>query len=229
MAFTNWASLFTGSLQEVWSQFGVFLANLVVAVIFFIIFLIVASVLGWIVEKAIDSVKLDTLLRHAGVEEYFERAGIRLHSGRFIGQLVYWFIIIVTLLAVTNILGVPGFSNFLQQVVNYIPLLIVALLILLVAVVLANFVRKAVRGSVVSAKLHSANLLGGIAWWTIFLIGLVSALQELGVGAILANYLGYVVEGVVLTIGLTVGLSFGLGGKDYAAHLIERFRSMSEK
>lgn len=225
----NWANLFVGSLQQVWSQSSGFLANLVIAIIFFIIFLIVAAVLGWLVEKAIDSIKLDSLLRHAGVEEYLERAGIKLHSGKFLGQLVYWFVIVVTLLAVTDILGVPGFSDFLQQVVNYVPLLIVALLMLLLAVVLANFVRKVVKGSVISAKLHSANLLSGLAWWTIFLIGLISALKELGIGDVLANYVGYILEGGVLMVAVAVGLAFGLGGRDYAAHLIERFRNLSEK
>ncbi|MCL4405114.1 MAG: hypothetical protein M1361_01370 [Patescibacteria group bacterium] len=225
----SWANLLLNSLQQVWGQFAVFLADLVEAIIVFIILLVVAAVVGWLVEKAIDTVKLDSLLRHAGVEEYLERAGIRLHSGKFLGGLVYWFVVIVALLAVTNIMQVPGFSEFLQQVVDYIPLLIVAIFILLIAVVIANFLRKVVHGSIISAKLHSANLLAGMTWWTIFLVGLVAALQELRVGDVIASYLGYVLQGVVLMVSLAVGLAFGLGGKEYAAHLIERFRNLAEK
>jgi hypothetical protein len=229
MLLQSWGDLVFGSLQQVWVQFATFIPLLLGALVVFIILLIVAAGLGALVEKIINMIKLDTLLRRAGVEQYFERGGMRMNSARFLGQLVYWFFVIVDLLTVSGMLGLTAFSDFLKSVVGYIPHIVAAVLIVLAAAVIAGFLRKLVRGSVLSAKLHSANFLSGLAWWSIFLVGLSAGLKELGIGQVFSDYLGAVLQGVVLMIALAFGLSFGLGGKEYAAHLIERFRGQSER
>jgi len=229
MVLQSWGDLVFGSLQEVWMQFATFIPLLLGALVVFIILLIVAAGLGALVEKIIKSIKLDMLLRRAGVEQYVERAGMKLNSGRFLGQVVYWFIVIVDLLAVAGMLGLTAFSVFMMSIVGYVPHIVAAVLIVLAAAVIANFLRKLVRGSILSARLHAANFLSGLTWWALFLIGLAAALRELGVGQVFSDYLGAVLQGVVLMIALAFGLAFGLGGKEYAAHLIERFRNQSER
>ncbi len=229
MILQSWGDLVFSSLQQVWMQFASFIPALLGALIVFVILLIVAAGLGALVERVINMLKLDTLLRRAGVEQYVERAGIRLSSGRFLGQAVYWFVVIVDLLAVSGMLGLSSFAAFLMSVVSYVPHIVAAVLIVLASAVIANFLKKVVRGSVLSARLHAANFLGGLSWWAILLVGLSAGLRELGVGQIFADYIGAVLQGVVLMVALAFGLSFGLGGKEYAAHLIERFRSQSER
>jgi hypothetical protein len=229
MVLQSWGDLIVSSLQTVWVQVASFIPNLVVALIFLVIGLIIAAGLGALVEKIIDAIKLDTLLRRAGVEQYVERAGMRMSSGRFLGQTVYWFFVLVTLLAVAGSLGLTAFASYLESVVGYIPHIVAAVLIVLAAAVIANFLRKLVRGSILSARLHAANFLGGLTWWAVFLVGLAAGLRELGVGQVFSDYLGAVLQGVVLMVALAFGLAFGLGGKEYAAHLIERFRSHYER
>ena len=231
MVLQSWGDLIVSSLQTVWMQFASFIPNLVVALIFLIVGLIIAAGLGALIERVVNVVKLDTLLRRAGIEQYMERAGMRLNSGRFLGQIVYWFFVLVTLLAVAGSLGLTAFASYLVSVVGYIPHIVAAVLIVLAAAVIANFLRKLVRGTALSARLHAANFLGGLTWWVVFLVGLSSAFSELqlGVGQVLVGYMQVILQGVTLMVGLGVGLAFGLGGKEYAAHLIERFRSQSER
>lgn len=226
MSIQSWTEVTLSSLQKLWGQVIAFLPSLIGALIIVIAGLIVAWCLRLIVERIINALKIDVLLKKLGVGAYIERAGLHLNSGKFLGLLVYWFFIIVFVLAATDVLGLWGVSTFLRDVLSYIPNIIVAVLIMLAAVLLANFLRGLVRASVTSAKLHASKFLGSLAWWTIVIFGFLAALIQLGIATSILNT---IVTGFIAMVALAGGLAFGLGGKDYAAHLIEKFREQTEE
>lgn len=225
MVVQDWTSLIISSFQNLWVGAVEVLGNIVGALIVLVIGLIVASGIGALVEKIISAVKLDRGLRTLGVEEYFQRAGLNLNSGKFFGKLVYWFLVVVFLLAASDILGFFALSDFLRQVLLYIPNVIVAVLIMLAGVVVANFLRNLVRASVKSAGLHAPGFLGTLTWWSVVLFGFFAALTQLGIAVSIINAL---VTGLVAMLALAGGLAFGLGGRDYAANLINRLREHVE-
>ena len=99
MLIQTWSQVFLLSLQGLWYGFIATFPKILLAVIIFIIGWIVASTIGKLVMAAIDSLKLDKMFKNAGTEEALARAGVRLHIGKLIGELVKWFIIIVFLVA----------------------------------------------------------------------------------------------------------------------------------
>lgn len=225
MLIQNWADIIIFSFQQVWIKFAGFMPSLLGAVIVFIVGLVVAAGLGALVEKVIGILKVDSVVSKLGVEEYVERAGLRLNSGRFLGQIVYWFFVIVALLVTTNILGLPDIGLFLMGILGYIPNVVVAVIIMLSAVVIGNFLKRVVRASVMSAKLHAANVLGTITWYSVIVFGLTSALAQLNVDVTILNTL---ITGIIAMLAIAGGIAFGLGGKEYASHLIEKFRGQVE-
>jgi len=154
------------------------------------------------------------------------RAGLRLNSGKFVGKLVYWFFVVVFLLAATDILRFYSLSNFLREVLLYVPNVFVAVLIMLSAVVIGNFLRHLVQASVKASRLHAAGFLGALTWWSVVVFGFFAALSQLGVAVGLINSL---VTGFVAMLALAGGIAFGLGGKEYAAHLLGKLRDRVEK
>jgi len=225
MLIQSWADLLVASFQQVWTRFISFTPQLLGAIIVFIIGLIVAAGLAALVERLIGMLKVDKALARVGVEGYVERAGLHLNSGRFLGQVVYWFIVITFLLAASDLLSFFALSSFLEKVLLYIPQVIVATLIMLVTVIVANFLRKVVKASIMGAKLHSANFLGAVTWYAVIIFGLATTLAQLGLDVTILNTL---ITGVIAMLALAGGLAFGLGGKEYASHLIERFRDQVE-
>lgn len=226
MIIQNWAEVVVSSFQNLWVNAIHVLGNVVGALIIFIIGLIVASGIGALVEKLVGLIRLDSALRSLGLEDYFERGSLKLNSGRFLGRLVYWFLVVVFLLAASDILNFFALSSFLREVVLYVPNVLVASLIMLAAVVVANVMRRVVRSSVKSAKLHSAGFLGSLAWYAIIIFGLLTALSQLGIAVSIINAL---VTGFVAMLAIAGGLAFGLGGRDYAASLIEKLREHFER
>ena len=222
MFVQNWIDVITFSLQNLWQGFVLFLPTFLGALIVFFVILVIAAGLGKIVEKLIDALRLDRLLEQLGLGKILERADVRLHSGRFVGVLVRWFFVIVALLAVSDILNLSAFSDFLKQVLFYVPNIVIAVLIMLAGVVAAAFLAKLVRASVLAAKLHSAHFLGALTKWSILVFAFLAALSQLGVAGALVNTL---IMGFIAMIALAGGLAFGLGGRDVAAAWLEKMKS----
>ncbi len=224
--FYNWAGSVATSLQDMWWGVLAFLPGLIAAIIVFILGLIVAAGLGALVEKIFQAIKLDAFLNSIGLSPFFERAGLRLNGSRFLGQIVNWFLIIAFLLAVTDILGLAALSAFLVEVLHYIPSVIAAVLVMLASVVLANFLKNVISAAVKSAKLSAAEFLGNLTWWVVVIFGLLAALVQLNVAADIVVALVY---GLIAMLALAGGLAFGLGGKDYASHLVNKLKDMEKR
>ena len=221
MFVQTWADIITFTFQNLWTGFVLFLPNFLGALVMFFIGLVIASGIGKVVEKLVDALKLDRLLDQLGLGRILEKADMRTDSGHFLGVLVQWFFIIVTLLAVSDILKLVAFSDFLSQVLLYVPNIVIAVLIMLAGVVMAAFLAKLVRASVLAARLHSAHFLGALTKWSVLIFAFLAALSQLGVAGALVNTL---IMGFVAMLALAGGLAFGLGGRDVAAAWLEKLR-----
>ncbi len=225
MLIRSWSDVLISSLQSLWGDVISFLPNLLGALIIFTIGLVVASGLASLTERLVTFLRFDKLLKQMGVDDIFERANIKLNSGKFFAAIVYWFLVIAFLLAASDILAFFALSSFLNDVLLYIPNIIIAALIMLAAFILGNFLRGLVRASVKGAGLHSAKFLGSLTWWSVVIFGLLSALTQLGIATSIINT---VITGVIAMFAIAGGIAFGLGGKEYAAHLLTRLRESTE-
>ncbi|KKT92104.1 MAG: CmpX protein [Candidatus Jorgensenbacteria bacterium GW2011_GWA2_45_13] len=221
----DWTSVVIGSLQNLWVGAIATLGSIIGAFIILLVGLIVAAGLAALIERVVSFVKLDKALSGLGLEEYFSRAGISLNSAKFFGKIVYWFFVVVFLLAASDILGFYSLSTFLKDTLLYIPNVVVAVLIMLAAVVIANFLKRLVGASVKTARLHASKFLSSLTWWAVVLFGFFAALTQLGVAVSIINSL---VTGFVAMLAIAGGIAFGLGGKDYASHLISKLREHVE-
>lgn len=221
MTIQSWADVLVASFQDVWTQFLMFIPSLVGAVVVFIIGLIIAAGLCALVERVVSMLQVDKALMKAGLGEYVERAGLKLNTGVVLGRVVYWFVVIVFLLAVSDMMGFMALSSFLVAVLLYIPKAVVGVLIMLVTVVVANFLRKTVKASVSSAKLRSAGFLATLTWWAIVIFGLATSLGQIGLDDTILNT---VITGIIVMFALAGGIAFGLGGKEAAGRMIEKFQ-----
>ncbi len=219
MFIENWGDVFTRSLQGVWYGVARFVPNLIIALVIFAIGWVLAALIERLVESLFKALKVDAALKSAGLEEVVKRAGHNLNSGWFVGMLVKWFVIVVFLLASFDVLGLNQVNAFLTQVVSYLPQVIVAVIILMVAVVVGNAMHKLVVASARAAHIHSAELLGRITKWSIWIFALLAALYNLGIAPALIQT---VVMAVFAGGALAIGLAFGLGGKEVAQKLIEK-------
>lgn len=218
----TWGDVLVVSFQELWSGVITFIPKLLIAVIIFIIGWIIAVALGKLISQIVRLFKIDKLFQALGAEEPLAKAGFKLDTGAFVGGLVRWFLIVVFLVAAIDVLGLSQVNIFLREVVlAYLPNVIVAALILVVAAFVAETMQKIVVGSAKAAGVPSTHLLGGITKWAIWVFAILAALYQLGIAGVFAQTL---FTGFVAMLAIAGGLAFGLGGKDAAARYVERLR-----
>lgn len=223
MVFTTWAEVLSQSFQNLFYGLVAFVPNLVIAVVIFVVGWLIGAGLGRVVTQIVTSLRIDQAFKATGIEQVLSRAGYSFSSGRFLGFLVKWFFIIVFLVAALDVLHLATVNLFISEVVlGYLPQVIVAVLILLVAAVIAEAARRVVEGSAKAASLHASGFLGKVAQYAIWIFALLAALAQLNVAAAFVQTL---FTGVVIAVSLAVGLAFGLGGQATAARYLERLHS----
>lgn len=213
------------SLNNIWTGVANYIPILIAAIFVVIVGWVIGAILFRLVEKLAKLARLDNALRAAGFEKILEKSGFRLNSGYFLGKLIEWFTVIVFLVAALGVLGLSQVTLFLNQIVlGYLPQVIVAVFIILIAALVAESMKKLVIGTAKAAGAKSANFAGNVTKWAIWIFAILAAIMQLGIAVSLIQTL---FTGVVIAVSLAIGLAFGLGGQDAAARYIEKVREDS--
>ena len=216
----TWGDVFNASLQELWWGFVQFTPKLVIAIIFFAVGWVLGAVIARALEQVFSALKVDNLLKSIGMDGFFRKAGMNLNSGYFIGQVVKWFVIVVFLIPSLDLVGLNSIKDFLQNdVLGFLPRVIVAALILIIATIVADALSKTVTASVKTMNLTSANMLGAVAKYAVWIFAFIIALGQLGVAD---YYMSVLFTGIIAMLSIGGALAFGLGGKDAAAKFIAK-------
>lgn len=214
------------ALIILWDMIIGYLPNLIAAIVILIIGIIIARLIAMLIEKIIKAIKLDELIRKIDIVQKFEGAGNKVIFSKIIAWLVKWFLYIVLLIAVSEILNLEQFTLFLKEIAMYLPNVIVAVLILVVGIVLGDFVDRLIISVLKGTKAKKGPLVGAIAKWAIFIFAILAALIQLGVAVTLIQTL---FTAIIAAIALACGLAFGLGGKDAAKDFVETMREDIKK
>lgn len=192
-----------GGVSDAWTTVATFVPKL----IFFLIILLV----GWLIAKALAKLT-DAVLERVGFDGAVERGGIKqaLSKSKYdasdiVAKLVKYAILLITLVIAFNVFGPNPISELLQDVVAFLPRIIVAIVIIVIASAIAKVVKDLV-GSVLGG-LSYGNLVANIASAFILFLGVVAALNQVGVATA-------VTTPVLITILATIGgiLVVGVGG-----------------
>lgn len=220
-AINTWSGAVYQSLYDMWGRFMAFLPSLIGAIIIFVIGWIAAIAIGKVITRILEALHVDQGIEKMGLKKGFAKSGVKVNVAEFVGGLAKWFLIIVSLMAATDILGLNQVTDFLNEVLRYIPQIVVAAIILIVAVLLANFVARVIQDSVKATGLISVGTIAAFAKWAILIFAILAALVQLNVAK---DMIMIVFQGLVYMLAIAGGLAFGLGGRDAAEKTIEKLK-----
>jgi small-conductance mechanosensitive channel len=216
----NLSQSFFASMESLWSQLLSFIPSILGAIIILIIGLIIASLLGKLTKKLIKFTRVDKLIEKTGLKQEIEHLGIKLTFAEVIAWLVKWFFIIVTFIAVVDILKINQLTIFLEKVVLYIPNIIIAVVILTLGLIIGKVLKNAAKNTLMRMSINEklANFLGNLTKWAILVFSFMAALVQLGIAA---NLIQTLFTGLILMIAVAGGLAFGLGGREHAKKVLD--------
>jgi small-conductance mechanosensitive channel len=209
------------TLLNLWQKFLAVAPKIVVAIVVFLIGLLIAAILARLIRRIFEALLVDKFLGKFGLTKATNKAGLKLNSGKFLGELIRWLVIIVFLMALADMLNLTGLSEFLGSVVLYIPNIVIAVLILFSGTVFAYFIERLVSRSLKVAGYDHYSFISGIAKWSIIIFAILAALSQLGVAQEMVEIL---FTGIVAMITIAGGLALGLGGQDVAKDILEKVK-----
>lgn len=194
----------------------------------------VIVIIGWLIASAVATavasilraVKFNDLAQRGGFADFVHKMGIRQDSAGFIANLAKWFIRLIVLVSAFDALGLPAVSQVLQQLLMWLPNLVVALVVLVLAGLAANALAGLVRGATAESGLGNPDLLASIARIAVWAFAIVVAVNQIGIATALVNTLFMATVGA---LALALGLSFGLGGRETAAQIVRGWYQRSQQ
>jgi len=210
----------TGAWNAFATKITAFLPELIGAIIIFVVGWIIARLVKVGVEKLLRLVRFDTATEKTGVNKFLKKGEIVKAPSEIVGTLVYWFIMILVLIASLDALGLPIVSDMLNSIFLYIPNVVAAIIVLVLGILMGNLLAAVVRTAASNAGLKNAEGLGKLSLYAIVVFAASIALIQLGIGEeIVASAFGLVFGAAALAL----ALAFGLGGRDVAADYLKRW------
>ncbi len=196
--------------------FFAFIPHLIGAIVILIIGLIVGRLVGELVTRGLRAVKFDQIAERADVGDLLRNAGVKMDAAAVVGGIAKWFIYIIFFQVAASTLGFPQLTDILNQVLAFLPRIVVALVILLIGALVAKLLAGVVRGAVGTSRLGNADVLSNIARYAVLAFAVVAALSQLEIAPAIVNTLWTAIIGMVA---VTVALAFGLGARDAAGNV----------
>jgi hypothetical protein len=210
--------VFMNSLNEFWLQMVNFVPKLLAVVVILFVGWLVAKLVRSAVKRLLMLMQFDNFAQKSGLEAFMNSGNYNLTLSGIISQVMYWLVILLFVITGANSLEMTEVATLLQQVASYLPHIIVAILVVVFGTLLARFVNRLVFAWLHSIKFPHALTVSTSAEYGIQIFSVFVALEQLGIGMQLIYALFVIVFGAFF---LALAIAFGLGGKDWAARVIE--------
>jgi hypothetical protein len=214
----TWGEAIFVALTNALNDLLLFLPRLLGALLILLVGWLIAKAVEALVAKGLRAVRFNQVADRAEIDQFLDRAGVRLDPASVVGKLAYWFLLLIFVGAAFNAFGLTQATAVINQILAYLPNVVVALVVLLVGALLAQLAANLVRGASGTARVGDPGLLATLARTAVLVFAFLIALDQLNIGEAIVNTLFMAVVGMLALAG---ALAFGLGGRDVAARILE--------
>jgi hypothetical protein len=201
-------------------QLGDFLPRVAAALLVLLVGWFIAKAARFAVVKGLRAINLHVMTERAGLDALLRAGGLQSDTVALLGLLVHWLVIFGALLIGFNTLGLAYVTEFVSRVMLFLPRLMLGVLILAFGAYFARFLGNTIVSYCRSASVPEAELIGRAARYAMLVFVFLVVLDQVGVGGdIIRQTFLILFAGVVFAL----ALAFGLGGRHWAAELLERW------
>jgi hypothetical protein len=209
-------------LAELWSAVVEYAPRIAGAAILLLAGWAIGRLLGKGVSRLLQRAGIADSLGKTVIGRALARSGIT--STRFLELLVRWFVYLVGVLAVVDVLKIAALTAFVSAVVQYLPNFIAGIFILLFGLVVVDFVGDAIEAIGREAKIELAPILSLGVKLFLYLTVIVIALTTMKIDVTILNEFAKAIAwGTAIGVAIGLGIAFGWGLKDHVARNIEKW------
>ena len=206
----------SNSIQKGLDDLVGFLPRLVGFLIILLIGYIIAKVLQKVVAVALEKVGADRAVRSGPSGEYIDRVAPDTSPSSLIGRVVFWFVMLGVLSIAISSLGIAALNAFLADVLAYLPNVVAAILILVIAIALAGALARLITGAM--GETGAGKMMATAVPALVLAIAVFMVLNQLKIATEIVTITYAALLGA---LALGSALAFGLGGRDVASRMLE--------
>ncbi|MFV1996975.1 MAG: hypothetical protein ACC641_03090 [Acidiferrobacterales bacterium] len=207
------------------SQLAIFLPKLLIALAVLVAGWLFAKLLYSVVVKSLNAINFESLVHKAGIDAFLEHGGIGKTTSEILGLLIYWLVILITLLVASNVVQLDVVSEMFSKILQFIPNVIVAVLILTVGMYFARFVADIVTAYSKNVGFEDAELVGRLARYVIITFVIIISLEQMDIGTTIPRSAFLILLGGFV---FAFSLAFGLGGKKWAESQFDKLMNKEQ-
>ena len=211
--------IFVNSLNSFWTKLAAFVPQLLAALVLLIFGWIVAKLLRAGTRKFLRIMHFDRLAEKSGIEAFLKHGELEVSLTNLLSELVYWLVMLVVVILVSDSLGLSKVTELFNQVVLYIPHIIIAIIVLVFGTLLARAINRIIFAYLKNIGVEGALTISTVSEYAIQVFVVFVALEQLNIGTQLLTVAFAIGFGAIC---LGLALAFGLGGKEWAAEIIQR-------
>lgn len=182
---------------------------------------------GWLIGKLVKSILIKAL-RIAGLDAIFTKSGIDVILSRlgikdviiFLGKLAYWLVMLVFLIAISEVIDMPMISDGIAAFMGYLPKLLSALVILVLGIWLATTLKSAVYSATDSIGLSGSRIISNVVYYILFIFVVITAINQTGIDTSLITSNVTLIFGAML---LAFGISYGFASRNIMSNMLSSF------
>jgi hypothetical protein len=218
----NLYEILVNTFRTIITQFQAFVPNFITALIVLLIGILVSRIVASVVKKVLRTAGFDKLGDKLNEIDFIRQLQTEIKLSEIVATIVKYFLLLAFINQATETLGVAAISDMVKSLVNFIPKLIAAAIMLQVGILVADALKQLVITLCASFKIASGRLLGAVVFFFFLIITIISALGQAGINTeLLESSFNLLVGGVIFAF----AIGYGLASRDVMANLVSSFYS----
>jgi hypothetical protein len=216
---------FLDILKDLLTQFTAVIPSFLGALTVFLLGWLIAGSLAKLVKRLVAAAGIDKAADRLNSIELVEKSGLRIVPSLVLSKVLYYFLMIIFIMAATDLLGMAALSSLMSDIINYIPSILTACVVFLLGIVMADFVKGAVLAAGKTVGIPSAGLIANFVFYFLLLAVAMSALTQAGINIeFISQNLTVVIGGIVLAF----AIGYGLASRQTMANFLASFYSKNK-
>ena len=195
---------------------------LIVGIVLFILGYLIAKVVSIVLEKTFKKLKVDDLAIKLKLDEPMRVIGVKNGLSSLIATVVFWLIMLVVIVSTTRNLGIQSLTEQVERIIDFIPNMVSAVLILLFGYFIAAKIKGVMINMTRSLGSNAGSVLGNILYYFIMIMVVITAVDQLGVKTDLISKNILIIVAVILIAG---AIAYGHAARGIMKNMLSSFYS----
>jgi small-conductance mechanosensitive channel len=208
------------SFSKFAKQASDFLPMIVMALVILIVGWLLAKLVSAGLRRGLKAIKFDEILEKVQVDKLLSRIKPGLSPAKIVAKLVYWVLMLVVVTAIADVLGWTMVTEGIAEFFAYLPTLLVALVLFIVGIYIADLVRTMVHTACNTIGISGASVIANIVYYVLFIFVAITAMNQAGIDTSLITSNVTIILGSIL---LAFALSYGIASRNIVSNMLSSY------